>query len=193
MIEYDRIDLDEGIDVNKASSSRECWLCHFWYFLDKTFNYQKYYCDGCHDMSMKTVSIKNLAIVYSKGNAYSINFWNMSKDDAANIMHNSNVIDKKRCFIIFLYKMSEITYYQRNRDIILNRAKEYYKNNKELLRKRAKNKYRSLSEDEKDIKKQYEKERYHNMSDEEKQRLKDYQKNYREAKKLKSILNQCEK
>ena len=32
MIEYDRIDLDEGIDVNKASSSRECWLCHFWYF-----------------------------------------------------------------------------------------------------------------------------------------------------------------
>ena len=58
--------------------------------------------------------------------------------------------------------MSEITYYQRNRDIILNRAKEYYKNNKELLRERAKNKYRSLSEDEKDIKKkQYQKTRYH--------------------------------
>ena len=48
--------------------------------------------------------------------------------------------------------MSETTYYQRNRDIILNRAKEYYKNNKELLRERAKNKYRSSSEDEKDIK-----------------------------------------
>ena len=48
--------------------------------------------------------------------------------------------------------MSEIAYYQRNRDIILNRAKEYYKNNKELLRERAKTKYRSLSEDEKDIK-----------------------------------------
>ena len=30
--------------------------------------------------------------------------------------------------------MSEITFYQRNREIILNRAKEYYKNNKELLR-----------------------------------------------------------
>ena len=48
--------------------------------------------------------------------------------------------------------MSEITYYQRNRDIILNRAKEYYKNNKESLQERAKNKYRSLSEDEKDKK-----------------------------------------
>ena len=55
--------------------------------------------------------------------------------------------------------MSEIIYYQRNRDLILNRAKEYYKNNKELLRERAKNKYRSLSEDEKDIKKQYQKDR----------------------------------
>ena len=49
--------------------------------------------------------------------------------------------------------MSETTYYQRNRDIMLNRAKEYYENNKELLQERAKNKYRSLSEDEKDIKK----------------------------------------
>ena len=72
-------------------------------------------------------------------------------------------------------------------DIILNRAKEYYKNNKELLPERAKTKYRSLSQDEKDIKKQYQKDIYHNMSDEEKQRLNDFQKNYREAKKLKSI------
>ena len=56
--------------------------------------------------------------------------------------------------------MSKITYYQRDRDIILNRAKEYYKNNKELLRERAKNKYRSLSEDEKDIKKHYQKGRF---------------------------------
>ena len=61
--------------------------------------------------------------------------------------------------------MNEITYYQRNRDIILNIAKECYKNNKELLRERAKNKYRSLSKDEKD---KYQKDKYHNMSDEEK-------------------------
>ena len=34
--------------------------------------------------------------------------------------------------------MSEKTYYQRNRDIMLNRAKDYHENNKELLRERAK-------------------------------------------------------
>ena len=95
MIEYDRVDLDKGIDVNKTSNSRECWLCHYWYFLDKNFNYQKYYCDGCHDMSMKAISINNLAIVCSKGDAYRSHFWNMSKDDVINIIHNSNLIDKK--------------------------------------------------------------------------------------------------
>ena len=48
--------------------------------------------------------------------------------------------------------MSGTTFYQRNRQVILNRAKDYYENNKELLRGRAKNKYRELSEEEKNIK-----------------------------------------
>ena len=43
--------------------------------------------------------------------------------------------------------MTETTYYERNKDVILNRAKDCYKYNKELLRKRAKNKYRELSEE----------------------------------------------
>ena len=43
--------------------------------------------------------------------------------------------------------MSETTYYQRNREVILNRAKDCYENNKELLGERAKNKYRELSEE----------------------------------------------
>ena len=39
-----------------------------------------------------------------------------------------------------------LTYYQRNRDVILNRAKDYYENYKERLREQAKNEYRNLSE-----------------------------------------------
>ena len=42
--------------------------------------------------------------------------------------------------------MSRVTYYERNRDVILNRAKDYHENDKELLRERARNKYRELSE-----------------------------------------------
>ena len=50
--------------------------------------------------------------------------------------------------------MSDITtYYQINREIISNRAKEYYKNYKEVLREQARLKYRELI-DEKKIKRE---------------------------------------
>ena len=51
MLEYERIDLSEGIDVNN--------------------------------------------ILYVQGNAYRIHFWYMSRDDAINIMNNSNLADKR--------------------------------------------------------------------------------------------------
>ena len=51
--------------------------------------------------------------------------------------------------------MSELTYYQRNRDVILNRAKVYYENDKERLREQTRDKYRNLSEEDKNKKKEY--------------------------------------
>ena len=50
--------------------------------------------------------------------------------------------------------MSRTTYYERNRDVILNRAKVYYENNKEVLRGKSKNEYRGLSEEEKKIRRE---------------------------------------
>ena len=41
--------------------------------------------------------------------------------------------------------MENTTYYQRNREKMLSRAKDYYENDKERLRDQAKNKYRNLS------------------------------------------------
>ena len=61
--------------------------------------------------------------------------------------------------------MSNSTYYQRNRDIILNRVKDYYVNDKERLRRHARDKSRNLSiEEEKNKKKEYGKNRYHSKS-----------------------------
>ena len=57
--------------------------------------------------------------------------------------------------------MSNKAYYQRNREVILNKAKDYYKNNKEKLREQARNKYRNLPEEEKIKKREYGKNRYH--------------------------------
>ena len=64
------------ISVNRYKKKRD--LCKFYYFLDKNFNYGPYLCDGCYDMSLKAISIKNLAIVYHGEQAYCINFTRMS-------------------------------------------------------------------------------------------------------------------
>ena len=53
--------------------------------------------------------------------------------------------------------MIDLTYYQRNRDVILNRAKDYYENDKERLRKQVGDKYRNLSKEEKNKKRIWEK------------------------------------
>ena len=96
MLEYNRIDLSEGIDVNKCEdTSRKCNLCHYYYFVFKKFNYQRHICDGCHDISTKAISMQNIAIVYHDGQAHRVNFTFMSRNDAFNLMKKSVIIDKK--------------------------------------------------------------------------------------------------
>ena len=56
--------------------------------------------------------------------------------------------------------MSNTTCYQRNKDVILKRAKDYYENDKERLRKQARDKYRSLPEEDKNKKREYGRKRY---------------------------------
>ena len=43
MLEYDRIDISEDIDMSKTNKSRECGICHYWYFLDKTLMMKNIY------------------------------------------------------------------------------------------------------------------------------------------------------
>ena len=64
-------------------------------FLDKNFNYGPYLCDGCYDMSLKAISMKNLAIINHNGNHYRVNFAFISKKDAYNLIKNATIIDKK--------------------------------------------------------------------------------------------------
>ena len=95
MLEYERIHVLEGIDVDKSrDQSKECDLCHYCYFVDKNFNYQPYLCNGCHDMMMKAVSFNDVAIASVKGNDYRIHFCFLSKNDAINLL-NSSVLSNK--------------------------------------------------------------------------------------------------
>ena len=96
MLEYDKIDISEGIDLNKSDKSKERDICHYWYFLDKNFTYEQFLCDGCHDLMKKAMSFNDVAIVSIKGSDCRIHFWYMSKDDAISIMHSSNLNEKNR-------------------------------------------------------------------------------------------------
>ena len=95
MLERDRIDVSEGIDVNKTNLLKECDICHYWYFKNIGFKYEPYHCNGFHDLMQKAMRFNNVAIVYVRGNAYRIHFWYMGKDYSINIINGSNLVDKR--------------------------------------------------------------------------------------------------
>ena len=74
MLGYDKIDISEGTDLNKTSASKECDIGHYWYFLDKNFNYEPNLCNGCHDLMQKAMNFNDVAIVSIKGIDYRIHF-----------------------------------------------------------------------------------------------------------------------
>ena len=53
MLEYDRTDISDGIDIDKTNASKECDICHYWYFLNRDFKYEKYLCNVCHNFIQK--------------------------------------------------------------------------------------------------------------------------------------------
>ena len=61
------IDISKGIDINKTNGSKVCDICHYWYFLDKNFNYEPYLCNGFHDLMQKLRILMMLLLCLLKG------------------------------------------------------------------------------------------------------------------------------
>ena len=55
MLEYDSNHVSEGIDVNKTNASKECDICHYWYFKDISFKYEPYLCNIRYDLKQKYI------------------------------------------------------------------------------------------------------------------------------------------
>ena len=94
MLKYDRINISEGIDVNKINKSKECMFSHYWYFLNKNFKYEPYLYDGCYDISQKSAGFKNIATVHNKKTIYGIYFQHMSKHKAKKLIKKFHLIGK---------------------------------------------------------------------------------------------------
>ena len=67
MLRYQKIDGSGGIDVNKTSKSKECELCHYWFFKDVGLKFEEHVCNKCHDLSTMADSLKHIAILSAKG------------------------------------------------------------------------------------------------------------------------------
>ena len=96
MFKYDKVDISEGIDVNRTNRSKECTLCHYWYFLNKSFKYGPYLCDGCYDIVQRSTDLENITIVCIKKIAYRIYFPYMNKHEAKKLIKKFDPIDNAR-------------------------------------------------------------------------------------------------
>ena len=67
MLYYDRIDVSEGIYVNKTSASKECYICHY---ISYSFKFQPNVSNRCHDLLMMFINLCDIAIFNIKGSDY---------------------------------------------------------------------------------------------------------------------------
>ena len=94
MLQYKKIDVSEGIDTNKTSASKECMLCHYWYFKDVGFKFEPHVCNKCHDVLMTAYELKTISILNVKDVDFRFILWVISRGEAVNRLNNSVLEDE---------------------------------------------------------------------------------------------------
>ena len=94
MLRYQKIDVSEQIDINKTSASKECELCHYWFFKDIEFKFEEHVCNKCHDLSTMAYSLKNVAILSAKGATFRFLLMGISKNETLKRLNNSVTYDR---------------------------------------------------------------------------------------------------
>ena len=89
MLQYKRIDITEGIDVSRKSSSKECMLCHYWYLRNVGFRFEPHVCNKCHDVLMTAYKLKDIAILNVKEVDFRCILWIIGRDETVNRLNNS--------------------------------------------------------------------------------------------------------
>ena len=95
MLPYQKIDISEGIDRNKINASKECKVCHYWFFKDIGFKFEERVCNKCHDLLTMAYSLKNIAILNAKGATFRCILIGISKNEGLKRLNNSVTYDKR--------------------------------------------------------------------------------------------------
>ena len=70
MLYCNKIDVSEGININKSNKSKESLICHCWHFKDIGYKFEPYVCNGCHDIWMMGFELDDIAILHVKAVNY---------------------------------------------------------------------------------------------------------------------------
>ena len=89
-----KIDISERIDINKNNASKECELCHYWFFKDIRFKFEEHVCNKCHDLLTIANFLKNIAILNAKGAIFKCILMGISKNEGLKRLNNSVTNDK---------------------------------------------------------------------------------------------------
>ena len=90
MLQYEKIDVSEEIDINKSNKSRECMICHYWYLKDIGYKFEPYVCNKSHGLSIVAYELENIAILNVKVD-YRCVLWIITKNDTINRLNNSKL------------------------------------------------------------------------------------------------------
>ena len=88
MLYYDRIDMSERIDLAKSNNSKDYLICHYWFY-NYGFKFQDSLCNGCHNLTMLSNDINNIAIIYFEDVDYLCIILNISKSEDNNSLKSS--------------------------------------------------------------------------------------------------------
>ena len=94
MLYYNNHDVSQGIDINKSNKSKECIICHYCYFKDIGYKFERYIHNICHDKPIMAYKLEKIATLNGKEVDYRCDLWNMSRNDAINSLNNSKLDDK---------------------------------------------------------------------------------------------------
>ena len=93
MLYFNRIDVSEGIGINKTRESKE-YNCHCWYFLKNGFELQPDVCNACHNLLMMSMNVSDIAISNIKFADYCCIISGISKSEIINLMQNIDLTEK---------------------------------------------------------------------------------------------------
>ena len=88
LLYYNRIDGSKGIE------SKECDICHYWYFLNKGFKFQPDDRNCCHDVLMTSLNINDIDILNIPCADYHCIISRITKIEATYLMQNIDIIEK---------------------------------------------------------------------------------------------------